>query len=356
MNATPARSTRLLTLSLALYRALLLLYPARFRRAYATQMAQVFHTSCQQACRVGGALALAHVWRVTLGDLIVTALAEHIEEVTVMERRSLNRAAGLAGLIGGALLLLYGLSELVYYAPDLANAVLNPLRDPVAPWLPWAQLSLVPLAWICVIVGLLGLYSSLARQRGAVIWLAGAVAIAGAGLGFVGGFSLLMAGWGSWNPTDLSIAHIYQLSGAHLPYLGALDLYGRMLVGLGLLLTPIMLPRGATLGRARVIIVTLGAVALIPYLYLYLAVPNYLLSHLSPGTKGYGVYPPLPQYPFSLPLPWGDNLLLLQLGLEIAFALVWGIGLLLLGIPFLRDGQPAVAQPTQPAPAVGMRA
>lgn len=352
MNATSARATRLLALSLAVYRALLLLYPTRFRRAYATQMEQVFHMSCQQACRSGGALALAHVWRVTLGDLIVTALAEHIEEVTVMERRSLSRAAGLAGLIGGALLLLYGASELVYYAPDLANAILNPLRDPVAPWLALAQVSLVPLAWICVIVGLLGLYAFLAQQRSGMVWFAGAIAIVGACLGFFGSFSLLMAGWGSWNPTDLSIAHYYQLSGSRLPYLGALDLYGRILLGLGLLLTPIMLQRGVALGRLRVIIVTLGGVALIPYLYVYLAVPNYLVAHLSSGTKGYGVYPPLPQYPFSLPLPWGNNLLLLLLGIEIAFAIIWGIGLLLLGARFLRDEQRAAAQPIRPAPAL----
>lgn len=271
-----------------------------------------------------------------------------------MERRSLNRAAGLAGLIGGALLLVYGASESVYYAPNLANAILNPLRDPVAPWLPWAQVSLVPLAWICIVVGILGLYTRFAQWCGAIVWFPGAAAIIGAGLGLLGSFSLLMTGWGSWNPTDLSIAHFDQLSGNSLPYLGALDLYGRMLIGLGLLLTPIMLRRGAPLGRVRVIIVALGGVALLPYLYVYLAMPNYLMSHLTPGTEAYGVYPALPHYPFSLPLPWGDNLLLLLLGIEVVFALVWGVGLLALGARFLRGDQPAAAQPTQPAPALGL--
>jgi hypothetical protein len=337
MNATPARSMRLLALSLALYRTLLLLYPARFRRAYATQMAQVFRTSCQRACREGGALALGHVWRVTLGDLFVTALAEHYEEVTEMERHSLNRAAGLAGLIGGALLLFYGLVE------PLTLVIFRP-------WLYWAQILIVPVSWASIVVSMLGLYALLAQRHGARVWLAGALALLGACLGLIGGVSIALAQWESTLALDLATVHFDQIIGEPLPYLSAFDLYGRMLVGLALLLTPLLFQRGAALKFVTTIMAALGLMALVPYLYLTLAVPNYIRAFI----PNYGVYPPLPRYPFTLPMPWFDHLGVVLVGVEAAFALIWGIGLLLLGIRFLRGWQPAAAQPTQPA--LGMSA
>jgi hypothetical protein len=267
----------------------------------------------------------------------VTALAEHYEEVIVMERRSLARAAGLAGLIGAALLLLYGLVE------PLSLAIFRP-------WLYWAQILIIPVSWVAIAVSMLGLYALLAQYHGARVWLAGALALLGACLGLIGGVSIALAQWGSTLALDLATVHFNQLTGEPLPYLSAFDLYGRMLVGLALLLTPLLFQRAAALRLVTAIIVALGLVALVPYLYLSLAVPNYIHAFI----PNYGVYPPLPRYPFTLPMPWFDHLGLVLVSVETAFALIWGVGLLLLGIRFLRGWQPATAQPM--GPALGMSA
>ncbi len=356
MSATHASTeglTRLTRLSLAVYRALLLLYPARFRRAYATQMTQVFRASCSAAARRGGALGIAHVWRLTLGDLAVTALAERYEETIVMERRSLNRAAGLAGLIGGALLLFYGVIQLVYwmellYGSQRIASELFP-GGPI-PWLLWALALAVPLVWVCVIAGMLGLLARLMAGHGVAAWLAGAGALIGAGLGLIGSLSLILGSWAQWsNPPDLGIDHFEQLGGGSLPYLGALDLYGRMVVGLSLLAVALMLFRGATSRKTAALTLLLGVSALLPYLYISLAVPGAIVA----GVK-YGGTPPYT--PITLPLPAGANLGLVIAMVEIVFSLVWGCCWLLLGARFLREERSAFAGVAPPSPTFGLSA
>lgn len=344
MSALRMRPIWLVHGSVALYRALLLLYPARFRNAYGAQMAQVFRASCGRASREGGPAALAWLWLRTLGDLLVTVIAERYEEDIVMEGRSLNRAAGLAGLIGGALLLIYALLDVVaWVSPEYQRTFENPF-DPVLYMVTWAQTLLVPLSWACVIVGLLGLYALLARRRGAWVWLAGALALVGAGLGFIGSLSLTVAQWHSSLAWDLGEAHWTQMSGGSLPYVGTLDLYGRLLIGLALLVTPLLYRHNAPLKAITAIIETLGLVALVPYAYLAIAIANYFDS-----IPNYGIYPALPRYPITLPLPFDP---LLGIGyLEVAFAVVWGVGWLLLGARFLRGGQAAAAR-AQVAPAL----
>lgn len=344
MSALHTQPSWLVRGSVALYRALLLLYPARFRGVYGAQMAQVFRASCGRACREGGPAALARLWLRTLRDLLVTVIAERYEEDIVMEGRSLNRAAGLAGLIGGALLLVYALMDIIEIVSQPFERAVTNSFDPVLSLVNWAQTLLVPLSWACVFVGLLGLYALLARRRGPNVWLAGALALLGAGLGFLGSLSLTVAQWHSSLAWDLGTAHWAQMSGEQLPYLGALDVYGRLLIGLALLATPLLYQRSAPLKTVTAIIEALGLMALVPYLYLAIAIANYFDS-----IPNYGVYPALPRYPITLPLPF-DPLLGIAY-LEIAFAVIWGVGWLLLGVRFLRGGQPAAARPA-PAPAL----
>lgn len=354
-RARPERERRQVSISLAFYQMLLLLYPARFRRAYGAQMAQVFRDSCRAAVERGEFSAFAHVWLVTLGDLVVTALAEHYEEVISMEHRSLSRAAGLAGLIGGTLLLLYGAIELLYWAAlysgaeTLANLLFQP-RYPGLPWLPWALAMSVPLSWACFIVAIWGLAAHVTQRGGAGAVVGATIALVGAALGLIGSVSFVLGGWGSWyTAPDLGISHFNQLTGNQLPYLGALDLFGRLVVGLGLvtLALALLLRRGATPRRVVWLTLALGASALLPYLYIYLATPGAVLAALPAGTQ-YGGR--LPYTPITLPFPFasGANLLLVFAMLEAGFALVWGVCWLALGLHLWsqpRDGA-VVASPT----------
>ena len=366
MNGARAHAERqpwLVGLSVALYQTLLLLYPTRFRRAYGAQMAQVFRDSCRDVIQQGGAGDVAHLWLVTLGDLVVTALAEHADqgqEITSMEHRSLSRAAGLAGLSGGALLLLYGATELLYSAAlwsgadAFANLLFQP-RYPGLPWLPWALAMSVPLAWVCVIIAIWGLAAHGARRGGAGVFIGATIALVGASLGLIGGVSFVLGRWGSWyTAPDLGISHFDQLSGSQLPYLGALDLFGRMVVGLGLVTMAVALlaRRGAIAKRVQWLTLALGVTALLPYLYVYLATPGAILASLPAGTL-YGGR--LPYTPFTLPFPATSsaNLLLVFALLEAGFALVWGVCWLALGRYLWRQPDDG-ALATSPTPQLGL--
>ena len=104
MSRTPARARQQDTLcSVALYRLLLRLYPAVFRRAYSAQMAQVFRDSCRQAKREHGLPGIITLWLATLVDLLCSALAEHLSEGTIMSRPFYIRMSGLLTLVGAAI-------------------------------------------------------------------------------------------------------------------------------------------------------------------------------------------------------------------------------------------------------------
>ncbi|HEX6480521.1 MAG TPA: DUF1835 domain-containing protein [Ktedonobacteraceae bacterium] len=71
-------SKRILALSERLYRRLLLVYPARFRRQFGSQMTQLFLDCCRAAYEKSGAWGVVRLWLPTLADLITNAIAEHI--------------------------------------------------------------------------------------------------------------------------------------------------------------------------------------------------------------------------------------------------------------------------------------
>ena len=245
MSATPARTERLVTASLRVYQTLLLLYPPRFREAFAEQMALTFHDACRDATRAGGLPDLAHLWSVTLGDLLTSALAEHterIEEAFVMEQHTLSRAAGLAGLIGGALLLLYAAISILaigtYLAPNdtFYTSTLFDTRSALFLPVSWAQTMVMPLVWICAMVVIWGMIARFAPRGGTAVWLVGVATLLGAIMCFLGNVSQIIGGWNSWYyGHDTFFTYQSQLSGDPTPYLASLDLFGRMLVGAGLL-------------------------------------------------------------------------------------------------------------------------
>ena len=102
------------SLSCRIYRMLLAAYPAEFRREYGPSLLQVFRDSSRDATRREGKFATGKFWLAILGDLIVSASKQHIENVREDGpmnniRRDLLAAVGCAAIILTAFMLLsYG--------------------------------------------------------------------------------------------------------------------------------------------------------------------------------------------------------------------------------------------------------
>lgn len=92
-----------------LYRRLLRVYPAAFRARFTDDMVQLFNDELREA-RTGRA-ASAGFWLKSLGDLVVASTSEHLRRNRTVAHSlstspsTLNRLLGLAGVLGGALLL-----------------------------------------------------------------------------------------------------------------------------------------------------------------------------------------------------------------------------------------------------------
>ena len=67
-----------------LYRALLLVFPAQFRRAYGDEMARAFRDLCRDAQRTSGARGVLALWPGALRDLLLAASAEHVGGLTML--------------------------------------------------------------------------------------------------------------------------------------------------------------------------------------------------------------------------------------------------------------------------------
>ncbi|HLG64165.1 MAG TPA: protein phosphatase 2C domain-containing protein [Ktedonosporobacter sp.] len=74
MATAPLRSP---SLSERLYRDLLWLYPASFRRSYGCEMVQTFRDCYREERARGGALNIARLWSLVLSDLITTVCIEY---------------------------------------------------------------------------------------------------------------------------------------------------------------------------------------------------------------------------------------------------------------------------------------
>lgn len=74
MATAPLRSP---SLSERLYRELLWLYPANFRRSYGREMVQTFRDCYRLERERGGAWNIARLWSLVLSDLITTVCLEH---------------------------------------------------------------------------------------------------------------------------------------------------------------------------------------------------------------------------------------------------------------------------------------
>jgi len=80
-HSTPAAS---IIWSARLYRALLLAFPAPYRRAYGDEMARTFRDLCRDAWRAGGAGNVFTLWPGAVRDLLLAASAERVGGLTML--------------------------------------------------------------------------------------------------------------------------------------------------------------------------------------------------------------------------------------------------------------------------------
>lgn len=83
------------------YDALLRIYPARFREAYASELRWVFQRQLEDARRRAGIWGIARIWMDVVPDLLVTAADQHVQEGSKMTSATMTKGLPVIGLIGG---------------------------------------------------------------------------------------------------------------------------------------------------------------------------------------------------------------------------------------------------------------
>lgn len=151
----PDQSVRLLVLSVRLYRVLLLLYPAEFRREFGGQLVQVFRDVCRDSYRRRGVVGLAAWWGVALFDLLRSVLVERREMRFAVSGTKLNQWSGWLCIFGGSFILAAGVSQLLPSSGASVGAVYV-----------LSLYALVP-GMVLVMLGLLGIWL---RYRRAFEW------------------------------------------------------------------------------------------------------------------------------------------------------------------------------------------
>jgi hypothetical protein len=153
-------SVNSLSVSVRIYRALLVAYPKAFREHYETQLVQVFRDSTREAYHLRGMSGVIDLWLHTFADLVVTALMERtMERSQYMFSPKVILWGGLASVFGGFCWIFAGFST---------NS---------------NSLAALVLALVLGLGGLVGLYSRQAGQGGG-LGLAGFVwGMLGTGVG-----------------------------------------------------------------------------------------------------------------------------------------------------------------------------
>jgi hypothetical protein len=96
MNPSHPPTPRAVATSLRLFRALLGLYPAGFRRAYGDEIVQVFAQECRDAHQASGASGVLGLWLRECGDLLVGAGAERLAVAAAWWKGSISMSVSLS--------------------------------------------------------------------------------------------------------------------------------------------------------------------------------------------------------------------------------------------------------------------
>ncbi len=104
--------SRLLSIADRLYRAVLILYPPRFREQYGSQVAQVFRACCRETERERGWSGLVLLGISAVCDIAISSVGEWTSEVVRVSRPLVIRTAAWAAILGGAMNLVSTLTQL----------------------------------------------------------------------------------------------------------------------------------------------------------------------------------------------------------------------------------------------------
>ena len=223
-----------LSVSVRIYRALLVAYPKKFRDHYETQMVQFFRDSFQEAYQDKGMSGVIDMWLHTCTDLLVTALIERISEGSqYMFSPRIIFWGGLASVFCGLFWLMTGLAQ------DGSGMFF------------WLMTWLGPAgALVLGLGGLAGLYSWQSGQGGRL-------GLAGFALGIIGTVLALAAlSWAFASPRFSIFAM------ARNPTLGAplflIFSLAMVILGVGIMLLGVASLRGKALHRWRGLPLGLG--------------------------------------------------------------------------------------------------
>ncbi|MDH4335283.1 MAG: hypothetical protein OEW24_08535 [Chloroflexota bacterium] len=110
-----------------IYRRLLRLFPAAFRARYAEPMAQLFADQLRDAREAGAPAGSLRLWARTAGDLLTSALSQHLERDRTVAHSAATvpsfsaRALGIAGVLAGLVLIVPAVIAIddVWYPPRI---------------------------------------------------------------------------------------------------------------------------------------------------------------------------------------------------------------------------------------------
>ena len=246
-----------LSVSVRIYRALLVAYPKKFREHYETQMVQVFRDSFREAYHLNGIPGVIDLWLHTFADLLVTALIERITERSrYMFSPKVVLWGGVAGVFCGLFWLMSGTGGVAFV-----------------------------LALVLGLGGMAGLYSRQAGQGGKL-------GLAGFASGIIGTILTLAVLW--WSSTIFS-GPTYTI--IHLRIQGQPVLAGRAVLmgslglvtlGIGLALLGLASLRSKTLPRWRGLPLGLGLLNTIQGITIVL----FAYEPLSQGRSIFDPWPP----------------------------------------------------------------
>ena len=308
MNTFPSPNS--LSVSVGVYRALLVAYPKAFREHYEVQMVQVFRDSFREAHHRHGMPGVIDLWLHTFADLLVTALVERImERSQYMFSPKVIFWGGLASVFCGLFWMFAGVTPGSRVSSSVSDLLVG-----LAGVAPGSRASISVLALVLGLGGLVGLYSRQAGQGGKL-------GVAGFALGIMG--------------TGLALAALLGISGSsaklEIDPVGAapavlISSLGMFILGVGLVVLGVTSLRSKTPHRWQGLPLGLG-----------------LLSTMFGVIVWFVLYMPLSQghVPWTPPNTYRIDMLL------TAVYLLVGLGWMGLGIMLATEANAQVVQPPE---------
>ena len=141
--------------SISLYDTLLAAYPTGFRHEYGPHMAQVFRDYCLRSYRQGGLPGMLNLWTLILLDYIKSLVEEYLQRGIHMSKSKFIRMSGWSLVLGAITLMVAGLIS-IRDVPEYSRY--NALSRPIDLYLEYATAILLPVTYLLLLVGMIGLY------------------------------------------------------------------------------------------------------------------------------------------------------------------------------------------------------